>query len=121
MLSQLGTPGLRPMTATTWLQLLARATTIDEVITTARDYTASLDHAVLARVPSELQPGKLFDTHDIASYAYELARHHYAGSDREVAATVNGLASFFSEAVQRLAQLAAPQPASRDLVKLFSN
>jgi hypothetical protein len=121
VLSQLRTRGSRPMTAVTWLQLLARASTIDEVITTSREYTASLDHVVLARLPMELQPGKLFDTHDIASYAYDLARHHDAAEDREVAATINALGSFFSAAVQRLAQLAAPHPAGRELVKLFSN
>jgi hypothetical protein len=108
------------MTAVTWLQLLAHATTREEVITTARDYIANIDRAVLAGLPAELQPGKLFDTHDIASYAYELARHH-DDTDPEAAQTIKGLAAFFSEAVSRLAVLASPRPASNETVKFFSS
>lgn len=111
-----------PMTAVTWQQLLKIATTPDEVIAASRDFIANIDHTQLARLPEQCKPGKLLDTHDVAAYAYELVRHHCSDeTDPEVAETVRTLADFFSQAVGRLSVLAAPRPASSEMVKLFSN
>ena len=108
------------MTAVTWQQLLAGTDSPDEVIAIARDFLAGMDHMQLAKLPEACKPGKLLDTHDVASYAYELARHHCEHiADPEVRQTVQTLSSFFSQAVMRLSQLASPRSVSRQSARLF--
>src|SRR2546421_4116084 len=108
------------MTAVTWQQLLASASTPDEVICAARDFIASIDHVQLSKLPLACQPGKLLDVEDIHSYAYELVRHH-CGNNDENAQTAQQLSAFFSQAAVRLSQLAAPNHLTGpDRVKLFS-
>src|SRR5947209_17003365 len=95
------------MTAITWQQLLASATTPDEVISAARNFVAGIDHVQLSKLPPACQPGKLLDVEDVNSFAYELIRHH-CGENDENAQTVQQLSGFFSQAAVRLSQLAAP-------------
>jgi len=110
------------MTAISWQQLLDAACTPDEVISACRDFVASIDHAEVARLPDACKPGKLVDTHDVASYAYELLKQRCADLDLEGAETVHRLSGFFSEAVARLSQLAAPPPAAtQEMVKTLSS
>jgi len=109
------------MSAATWQQVLAAAKTPDDVIASARNFVATVDYADLARLPEVCKPGKFVDTHDVASYAYDLARHHCDELDSTVAETIHKLSAFFSQAVVRLSQLAAPQPANREVVKLFTS
>lgn len=105
-----------PMTAVTWQQLLAGASTPDEVISIAREFVAAIDHAALAKLPPACRPGQLFQTQDITSFAYEVVRHECRQED-EVADTIHKLAAFFSRASVRLSQLAAPNLVSA--IKLF--
>jgi hypothetical protein len=107
------------VSAVTWQQLLEAAKTPDDVIAAARDFVASVDHVELARLPEGCKPGKLFDTHDVASYAYDLARHHCNEVDPTVVEAIHKLSAFFSQAVARLSQLAGAQPANREVVRLF--
>ncbi len=113
--------GERRMSAVTWQQLLATTTTPDDVIAAARNFVANFDHAELAGLPEECKPGKLFDTHDVASYGYDLARHPCDGMDPAVTETIHKLSAFFSQAVVRLSQLAAPRAASQEVVRLFGS
>jgi hypothetical protein len=102
----------QPPLAVTWYQLLEAASSPDDVITAARDFITKFDHTVLARLPAQCQPHKMIDTHDIAAYAYDLARYHCAGDDAETAAVLNDLSAFFSQAVVRLSKLAIPRAAA---------
>jgi hypothetical protein len=109
-----------PVTAITWQQMLAIASTPDDVISAARDFVAGIDHVLLSKLPPACQPGKLLDAADIQSFAYELASHHCANNDPN-AHTVEQLSAFFSQAAVRLSQLSAPNhltPSAR--VKFFS-
>lgn len=110
------------MTAVTWPQLLSAATAPDEVIATARDFVGNINHTRLAKLPEACKPGKLLDTHDIASYAYDLVRHRCEdNNDPEVAETIRELADFFAHAASRLSQLAAPSGTKdRQEARLFS-
>jgi hypothetical protein len=102
-----------PMTAVIWRQLLAAASTADEVISVARDFVAGIDPVALAKIPHDCHPRRLFDAHDIGSYAYDLMRHQYQGADAGVAETVQQLAAFFSQATIRLSQIATPRHADK--------
>src|SRR5947209_13702999 len=70
--------GERTMSAVTWQQLIAGANTSDEVLAVCRDYVASMEHDEVARLPDACKPGKFVDTHDVASYAYDLMRRQLA-------------------------------------------
>jgi hypothetical protein len=109
------------MTAMTWQQMLAGTSSPDEVIALARDFLAGIDHVQLAKLPDVCKPGKLLDTHDVASYAYDLVRHHCEdNNDPEIAETIHSLSAFFSQAVVRLSQLAAPNATKeRQAARLF--
>ena len=87
----------------------------------ARQFLASLEYAEVAMLPDLCKPPKLVDTHDVASYAYDLVRHPCDEVSPTVAETIHKLSAFFSQAVVRLSQLAAPQPANREVVKLFTS
>ena len=108
----------RPMSAATWQQLLARAGTPKEVISIARDFVASIDRDALARLPESCTPGKLSDGQDVMAYAYELVRHDVTQNDTAAAETIDKLASFFSQAAVRLAQLTTASPPGKT-VSLF--
>jgi hypothetical protein len=109
------------MSAVTWQQLLAAASTPDEVIAAARDFLAAIDHNELARLPEVCKPGKLLDAHDVSSYAYDLVRHHCQDEqDAAIAETIHKLSAFFSQAAVRVSQLSAPHPSSREIAKFFS-
>ena len=108
----------RPVNAFTWQQQLARAGTPGEVISIARNFVASIDHDDLARLPGACRPGKLFDTQDVMAYAYELVRHDVTQNDTAAAETIDKLASFFSQAAVRLAQLTTASPPGKT-VSLF--
>ncbi|HSW82535.1 MAG TPA: hypothetical protein VLH12_03630 [Usitatibacter sp.] len=107
------------MSAVTWQQLLANAITPGEIITIARDFIANVDHVELARLPPECRPGKMFESLDVHSYAYDLVRHLCAKHD-EGAGTVQQLLVFFSQAAIRLSQIEGPSdPGSATRARLF--
>ena len=111
------------MSAASWEELLATASTPTQVIVIARDFLATFDHKDLARLPERIQPTKLMNTNDVMAYAYELVRQqhdHHPYSDRAAMNLTNKLASFFSQAAVRLSQLEAPHPPTKDITRLFS-
>jgi hypothetical protein len=94
------------LTTATWQQLLARARTEREVVSVARDYLAHFDYRELDDLPERCQPPKVMGGGDIASYAFELKCHHCEGGGGQVE-VIRKLSDFFSEASNRIAQIAA--------------
>jgi hypothetical protein len=109
----------RSMTASTWQETLARASSPDEVLSVARVFVANFSHTELDQLPEPCQPRKLSNTHDLASYAYDLLCSNCDNEGPEVTETVRQLSTFFAEAAARLSELTAPKPPSP--VRLFSN
>ena len=88
-----------------WQQTIDAAGSEQAVVKVVRDFVASLNPCELGRLPAQCRPGKFFDAGDIASFAFEVARHHC--EDDEVTRHVAKIAAFFSHANMRLAQLLA--------------
>lgn len=95
------------MTAVTWRELLARAHSDREVVSVARDYIAHFDYRELDDLPEPCKPPKFMNGGDVAAYAFELKSHDCERSDKGV--VIQQLSEFFSEASNRLAQVAAIQ------------
>ena len=111
------------MTAASWEDLLADASTPDEVISIVRDFMAGIDHNDIARLPERCQPGNLLGMDDVLACAYELVRYQHEcdpDADQSLAHLANGLASFFSRASVRLSELTTPKPSSKLLARLFT-
>ena len=87
-----------------WKSLLQRATDTREVLSIVRDYLATLTPADVATLPRRLQPAKLVDAEDLASYALDMVRFHTEGDGRAPALTAR-LSEFLSCANQRATQL----------------
>lgn len=88
-----------------WTERLDLAAGEAEVVAIARDYLASLDPFEVAGLPERCKPRKLFDTSDIASYAFDLARQHT--EEPRAGALVHRMAAFFVHANIRLSQILA--------------
>ena len=109
--------------AASWEELLADASTPEELISIVRDFVAGIDHHDLARLPERCQPGKLVDIDDVTACAYELLRYqheHDPHPDESLAQVANSLASFFSRASVRLSELTTPKPSSKLLARLLT-
>lgn len=94
------------LSAVTWEERLQLASSQAEVIATARDFLATLDHFDIAMLPPGCAPRKLFGAHDVSSYAFDLVAH-YCDYYLPGARLMQRLATFFMSASQRLSQLAA--------------
>ena len=92
------------MAATTWQEQLDAASTVSEVVKVVKDFTSSLDHWDLAKLPVDCRPGKFFDAEDVSSFAMTVARYTNRG-DAEADAIVDKLDSFFSYASVRLSRI----------------
>jgi hypothetical protein len=91
-------------TSLTWPDLLALATTPEEVIGVARDFLATWSPQELNRLPASCKPpDKFADPEEIVLYAFALVDQQvHSGTDHP---GVFRMASFFSEATRRVTQL----------------
>ena len=87
-----------------WKSLLQRAADTREVLAIARDYLAMLSPAEVASLPRRLQPSKIVDAEDLASYAFDMVRYHTECSG-EAGDLCARLSEFLSHANQRATQL----------------
>jgi hypothetical protein len=90
------------LTSVGWQGCLNEAATEYDVVGVARDFLALLATEEIRELPLECRPGKIVDGDDIASYALTLSRAQYGGG-----AVVHRMATFFSNAALRLAQIRA--------------
>jgi hypothetical protein len=88
--------------AMTWRMVLDSASNEHDVVQAARDFIASFTPHEIELMPEGCRPGKLVDGDDIAGYSYDLATHR-GEADKPGAALVEAFASFFADALQRLA------------------
>ena len=87
-----------------WKSLLQRAADTREVLAVVRDYLATLSPTDVASLPRALQPFKLVDEEDLASYALDMVRYH-TECDGETSALCARMSEFLSCANQRATQL----------------
>ena len=88
----------------TWPELLAQARTFDEVLETARDYLQRLDPYEIASLPPHCQPPARFEhPEEVVLFAFTLVQAHTGSSSDDQ--TLIRLASFFSHATRRVAEL----------------
>ena len=85
-----------------WFDLLAAATTPDEVVHIARDYLATWTPEEIAALPRACRPPRIIKfPEEIVDYAFALVKAHLdAGAD---ANGVTRMATFFAEASWRVA------------------
>ena len=89
-----------------WQDRLDSAATEGEVISIARDFIAQFSPQEIDGLPKICRPGKFFEADDVTAYAFALVRHNCDKED-ETASLVRRLASFFSNASNRLTQILA--------------
>ena len=94
------------MTLIGWQGRLNEASTPDDVVHVARDFLARWSPAELSALPAECMPGKIVDDEDIGRYALMLVQGSCAG-DRLADGALQRMASFFTRASLRLAQITA--------------
>ena len=97
--------------ADTWQQRLDAAHSEAEVVAVVQDFVDRMGKEVIARLPTELQPGRFLNAGDVTAYAFSVVLHGLKGAS-ELAETVQAMASFFMGAATRLTQLLARIDAS---------
>lgn len=86
-----------------WQQRLWLSKNSDAVITVVREHVATLSHDELYSLPPTCRPVRIDNAEDVARYAFYLVSER-CGS-RQRTSVLHRLASFFSAASTRLAQL----------------
>jgi hypothetical protein len=97
--------------AVTWPELLALASSPEEVVRISLDFFASLTPAEVASLPPECVPPHRFGSpEEIVDYAFTLVRYRVSADEDNT--ILFRLANFFSHAARRVAELmsAAPSP-----------
>jgi hypothetical protein len=89
-----------------WQDLLNTARNEYEVVAIARDFVATFEPKEMARLPEACRPGKFFEGDDITAFAFAVMRHQ-GGDDTKTAQLVSRVATFFSNASDRLTQILA--------------
>jgi hypothetical protein len=89
-----------------WHMVLDCATTLEEVVSVARDFVASFTPYETGFLPPDCRPRKIVDARDVSDYAFELTRASCAG-EGEGAAVADKFKAFFADAAERLARLSA--------------
>jgi hypothetical protein len=101
-----------------WQSRLATAASESEVVSIAREFMAQFSPQETYLIPEACRPLKLVDASDVTTYAFLLVRSD-CGGDTGTAAVLHTVASFFSGASARLAEImatsASPQDGSRQL------
>lgn len=104
-----------PARSVGWLDLLASASTEEEVLWVAKDFLSRLSPAEVASLPRECRPvARLMSHADIVDYAFVLAQVEKRDRSNDV---LSHTAAFFANASQRAAELMSevgpPQPGNR--------
>ncbi|HET7403932.1 MAG TPA: hypothetical protein VFJ62_19195 [Usitatibacter sp.] len=89
-----------------WHMVLDCATTLEEVVSVARDFVASFTPYETEFLPPECRPRKIVDAKDVSDYAFELTRASCTGQG-EGAAIADKFKAFFADAAARVASLSA--------------
>ena len=89
-----------------WQGRLSEAGTAAEVLRVAREFVARITPGELQQIPEECRPTKIVDEDDISRYALILVQRSCAG-DRMADRQLQRMASFFTRAALRLAQINA--------------
>ena len=97
-------PGPQRLTATSWPQRLRSAHSEQEVVDVARDFLAIFSPYDLARLPSELRPGRIVDGNDVSDLAFTLVRQLHDDAQGS-ARCIHKLTQFFTQASVRLSEL----------------
>ena len=97
----------------TWQDRLNLASTEAEVVVAVKEFVAQFTPDEISDLPKHCRPGKFFDANDITSFAFALVQHQ-CGDNAESAKVVQRLASFFSNASIRLAEIMAGRNAQDD-------
>jgi len=87
-----------------WHVVLDCATSLEEVVSVARDFVASFTPYEAGFLPRECRPRKIVDAKDVSDYAFELTRAACAEKG-EGAAIADKFKAFFADAAERLAKL----------------
>ena len=90
--------------------MVAKATTLGEILALAEDLVERVDAVELAMLPSSCKPRHMQTAADLSNYAYDLKRCacEYRGPAEE---TLARLARFFSDAAVRVTVLTGPHRA----------
>lgn len=95
--------------AVTWPELLARASSPEDVVTIALDYLASLTPQEIASLPPECVPQhRLASPDQIVDYAFTLVRQRVNHQDDNT--VLFRTANVFSHAARRVAELMSAAP-----------
>lgn len=99
----------------TWTERLVACRTEAEVVEACREWLAAWSPQDIASLPPACRPGKLHDADDIAALAFDAVRCGNA-TDGSPHPQVQRLASFFSHASTRVAEIMAGRrdPRARD-------
>lgn len=89
-----------------WQDLLNAARNEYEVVAIARDFVATFEPKEMARLPEACRPGKFFEADDITAFAF-IVMQHQCGKDKKTAELVSRVATFFSNASERLTRILA--------------
>src|SRR4051812_8264379 len=93
-------PQMTDFASPTWHAMVARATTLGEILALAEDLVERVDPVELASLPASCRPRHMQTAADLSNYAYDLKRCacEYRGPAEE---TLGRLAMFFSDAAVR--------------------
>jgi hypothetical protein len=95
-----------PMHADRWSVELDAANSETEVMYIARDYSAMLSRAEVARLPEHCRPPMLRDADDLSSWGIELLRAKLAiCADTDAVPLILAVEGFLSAAMHRLAEI----------------
>ena len=94
-----------------WQDRLDQATGRGEIVAIARDFLARISAEEYSLLPAECRPCKLVDADDVVDYAVTLVRRSCA-TDSMSDAVLQQMASFFTDACSRLAQLGSDASAA---------
>ena len=89
-----------------WHDLLKAARTENDVVSSVRDFIATLEPQEVDSLPVACRPGKFFEADDVTAFAFALVQHD-CGDDSQAAALVSKLSGIFSNASNRLSQILA--------------
>lgn len=96
-----------------WASRLQRASNEHDVVSAARDFLSELTFEEIKRLPEICRPFRIVDGQDVTWYAMTLLRHQFDASNKEHGLETR-LATFFSEASVRLAQVTSPASLNAD-------
>ena len=93
------------MTTTDWQDRLSQAERTEDVLGIVIEFLATWSPEEMAKLPDACRPGEVRTAADVSECAYALAQCRLSGEERSD--EFQRMASFFTSAAQRLAQLLA--------------